>query len=415
MNKISIFLLSIIFTVADSGCNEGVKISTEGVDNSLIYFKDARLQFVKEKIAAGDSYFVQAYNTLLVKADELLDMEANPVINKTIIPPSGDKHDYMSIAPYFWPDPSKPDGMPWIARDGEVNPQTRGDDTDQVRMKNLLNAVELLTFAYCYSGDKKYSSKAKDLIRVWFIAADTKVNPSMNYGQSIPGGVDGRHIGIIEWTGIPNLVTAIQIFDRDGLLDGNFKDAVNDWLQQYLDWLTTSEIAKREDDMKQNHGSWFDFQAIGLLRYFNRNDEARQRAETAKTKRIASQIEPDGSLPLELRRTKSIYYSEMNLRALALGAELSEPLGVDLLNFETPDGRSIKKAVAFLKPYALHEKQWEYKQITPGGVEAAIEHRLKPMFSIIQTIYGEKLIDEKANVEETLDYLQKLQFPPIQE
>ncbi|HEX6650711.1 MAG TPA: hypothetical protein VF075_14270 [Pyrinomonadaceae bacterium] len=32
------------------------------------------------------------------------------VVTKTVTPPSGDKHDYMSQAPYFWPDPKSPNG-----------------------------------------------------------------------------------------------------------------------------------------------------------------------------------------------------------------------------------------------------------------------------------------------------------------
>lgn len=34
------------------------------------------------------------------------------VVNKAVLPPSGDKHDYMSMAPYWWPDETKPDGLP---------------------------------------------------------------------------------------------------------------------------------------------------------------------------------------------------------------------------------------------------------------------------------------------------------------
>src|ERR1044072_5271844 len=45
------------------------------------------------------------------------------ITSKATTPPSGDKHDYMSQAPYFWPDPQRPNGLPYIRRDGDRNPE----------------------------------------------------------------------------------------------------------------------------------------------------------------------------------------------------------------------------------------------------------------------------------------------------
>jgi hypothetical protein len=59
-------------------------------------------------------------------ADEALALkELYTVMEKKQIPPSGDMHDYMTIAIYFWPDPKKPNGLPYIRRDGEINPETK--------------------------------------------------------------------------------------------------------------------------------------------------------------------------------------------------------------------------------------------------------------------------------------------------
>ena len=383
------------------------------METNLIYLNEERLEKVKHLIEKKDTYFTEAYNQLISEANEELNKTANPVTNKTQFPPSGDKHDYMSIAPYRWPNPETEDGSPWIVKDGEINPMTRADDTDYLRLKAMFGAMSKLSMAYYFSGDMKYAEKAKSIIRTWFINDDTKVNPNVNFGQGIPGEVEGRRAGIIEWRSISTVITAIQLLASNDLLSAHEMKVLNTWITEYYNWLKTSQLGIDNDNGLQNHSTCYDFQMVGLARYLGVDDEARSRLEAAKIKRIATQIEPDGRQPREIGRTKSIHYCTMNLKVMTFVTELGMPLKVDLWNYATDDGRSMRKAYEFLKPFAEGKKKWTYKQITDGGVEKAIEDEMKPLFSIASTILGEELIDENAHADQNLSYMDKLQYPPL--
>lgn len=420
MGKIYYVIITVMFCFMFFLCSSGPINRIEKDNNkietsSYTYYSEARLQNVKKLIAQNNPYYKEAYEILIDEANKDLSFKANPVTNKNILPPSGNKHDYLSIAPYWWPNPNTSNGLPWVRKDGQVNPQTRGNDTDQLRLSELFNALENLSFAYYFSEDIKYANKAKALIQIWFVDSETRVNPNVNYGQAVPGINDGRPAGIIEWVAISSLVTTLEILYKNNNLDLNFKTAVDSWLAEYVNWLQNSDFGKKDDNGTQNHANWYDYQVVGLLMYLDKDTEAKIHVENTKIKRIALQIEPDGSQPKELARTKSVYYSDMNLRAMSLVADLGNRLGVDLWGFETSDGRSLKKAYAYLRPYAEWKKPWTYEQITPGGVELAIETRLIPLFSIGNTLTNEKLIDDDIDVTKNLNYLQKLQFSRIQD
>ncbi len=393
--------------VGEEDLNESLKIS------GLIYHNEAGWQEVKEQIADGNAYYVKALKNIIKKADAFLELEANPVVNKSIIPPSGDKHDYLSLAPYWWPNPDTKDSLPWIRKDGEVNPLTRGDNTDRNRLAEMLTALDYLTIAYYYTDNALYAQKAMSLMKIWFVDAKTRVNPNINFGQGVPGKSEGRPFGVIEWNRITRVVTALQILDESNLLDPTLKKAMNNWLSDYTDWLLTSKLGKQEGSTLNNHANWYDYQVIGLLIYLNRLEEAQARAEAVKNRRIEKQIAIDGSQPEELSRTKSLSYSTMNLKAMVLVGALAQKLDIDLLQYKTKEGKSYLKAAKFLMPYVKGEKEWVHEQISTGGWQAVVDERLIPLFSIMSSIYQKPLLPQEINMQEKLSALERLKFPPI--
>lgn len=380
---------------------------------NLIYLNEERLEKVKDLIEKKDTFFTEAYTKLIVEADLELTKEPDPVTNKSLIPPSGNKHDYMSIATYRFPNPDTPDGFPWIVKDGQTNPMARNNDTDYLRLQAMFGAMNKLSMAFYFSEDKKYADKAKSIIHTWFIDETTKVNPNIKYGQGIPGEVEGRKFGMIDWRSISNVVTTIQILAAHYMWSDDEVKTLNTWFVEYYNWMKTNPMGIENDNGLQNHSTCYDYQLVGIARYLGLNEEAKNRVEAAKTKRIAIQIEPDGKQPKEMHRTKSVHYSSMNLRVMTLVAEMGKPLGVDLWSYTSPDGPSMRKAFEFLRPFTEGKQEWPFNQITEGGAAKAIEEELKPLFSVASTILGEQLIDESAKTYLSLDYMQRLQYPPL--
>ena len=336
----------------------------------------ARMAAVRARVAAGDADLRPALAALDRDAAAALTAGPFSVTTKTVVPPSGDKHDYMSQAPYFWPDPSKGDGRPYVRRDGERNPEI-DRITDHREMDRMVSAVETLATAYYLRRDDRLAARAAALLRAWFIDPATRMNPNQRFGQGIPGITDGRGIGLIETRGFTRVVDAIGLLSGSRAWTETDDRGVREWFQAFLAWMRESRNGTDEAAAKNNHGTYYDLQVASYALFLGRDDLAREILQAARGKRIAVQIEPDGRQPLELARTKGWSYSVGNLDGLTLLATLGDRVGVDLWNYETPDGRGIRKALDFLVPFGLGDRKWPYQQIGdwPSGILSPVIRR----------------------------------------
>ena len=323
--------------------------------------------FAKAKVAAaaGDEAAGKALRKLIEQADKALAVRPPSVLQKTKAPPSGDKHDYMSIAPYYWPNPATPDGLPYVRKDGKVNPESRGEAAnDNLRARLVGATVETLALGYHFTGDEKYAEHAAKVLRTWFLDPATRMTPHFRFAQAIPGLNDGRGTGIIEARGLADAADAASLLVGSKHWPAAEQQALLAWGEAYFDWLLGSKNGQDERAAKNNHGTWYDVQAVKWALVLGHQDKAKELCVAAGPGRVGVQVLPDGRQPLELARTATFSYSCFNLLALATLAGLGEHVGVDLWQYKTADGRSLRAALDFLVPYLGKDPQpWTRQQI----------------------------------------------------
>jgi len=268
---------------------------------------------------------------------------------------TGGPHDFFSEGDYWWPDPKNPDG-PYVQRDGMTNPDNFVEHR-KFLMKLSVQAPAL-TAAWKLTKDRRYSDHAAAHIRAWFVDEPTRMNPNLRYAQAIHGRSTGRGTGVIDTIHLVEVARAVPLLAESGSLTPAQYDATKKWFEEYVQWMTTSKNGTDERDTKNNHATCWLMQVAAFAKLTGNRDLLAWSAERYKTVIVPGQIQPDGSLPLEMARTKPYGYCLFNLEALATLCQIVSETGDNLWNFATPDGRGIRKAIEFMYPYIADKKSW---------------------------------------------------------
>lgn len=353
----------------------------------------AHLEKVKQSLQSP--FYATAYQELKLEADKLLDVQPVSVMLKEKAPASGNKHDYMSLARYFWPDPTKPDGLPYITRDGESNPEL--DKYDRNRLGETAGRVTTLALAWYFSGDERYAQKATELIRVWFFNKDTRMNPHLEYAQVAMGHNNnkGRSFGVIDTYSFIEMLDAVQLLEQSKAFTSKDSKQLKAWFGKLLDWLLTSQQGKDEAAATNNHSIAFDAQAISFALYVGNLNVARDIINALPEKRLFKQIEPDGTMPRELRRTRAFHYSQYNLTHIIDIMTMAQKLGIYLDNATSADGRNFYKAMDYMAGYTGKPlAEWPYQEI--GNWTEAQQNFCKDLYRTAIYIGNSESTSEKS-------------------
>ncbi|WP_329525865.1 alginate lyase family protein [Streptomyces sp. NBC_01462] len=328
----------------------------------------ARLQRTKIRLDHGDAGLRHAVANLTARADGWLDQGPWTVVDKPKPAPGGDVHDYLSQAPYWWPSQpataDNPWGCPYVQRDGQRNPEV-DTGTDRQDVEKVFDSTYDLALAWYYTGRKQYAQKAATVLRTWFLAPSTRMNPNLDHGQFIPCKYDGRAIGIIDFSqSYTSVLDAVAILDTGAPgWSRTDRTAMRSWNTDFRDWLVDSPFGVEEGAAANNHGTFYDMQLAALAYATGDRDLARRTVLDARSRRIDPQIAADGTQPQELARTRSWHYSAFDLVAYTRLAAIGRHVGVDLWAYRGPDGQSLFKAVDQLLPAATGAAPWPYPEL----------------------------------------------------
>jgi hypothetical protein len=312
-------------------------------------------------VTSSDPFYAEEVNVLkkqiLDEAAWAMQQEPVTVTAETSSRSAGSKHDFFSEGDYWWPNPKNVDS-PYIQKDGMTNPDNFvAHRHAMIRFSKIIGA---LASAYKITHDEKYVREALKHCMAWFVDTAMMMNPSLLYAQAIKGRFTGRGIGIIDTIQLMEVVQGLMAMLNAKEMNREDLAAIKSWFEKYLQWLTTHQYGKDEMNAANNHGTCWVMQVAAFAKFTANEKLMNFCRERYKTVILPNQMATDGSFPQELRRTKPFGYSIFNLDAMTTICQILSDKENDLWNYQTADGRSIKKGIEYLYPFVKDKSKWSY-------------------------------------------------------
>ena len=272
---------------------------------------------------------------------------------------SGGINDFYSEGDYWWPNPENPGGA-YHQRDGQTNPDNF--TTHRHAMIRLSEIIATLTSAWLLTDDKVYADKALEHLNAWFVDSSTKMNPHLLYAQAIYGKVTGRGIGLIDAYHFVEVAQSVKIFSDKGGINAFQVEKIKLWFSEFLKWMTTHEYGISEMNWRNNHSVCWAATASSMAVLTDNKEVIELCTNRFKNILLPNQMADDGSFPLELKRTKPYGYSLFNIDAFCNIAQILSTHEDNLFDYETADGKSLKKGLEFIYPFVKDKSKWPFDQ-----------------------------------------------------
>ncbi len=284
------------------------------------------------------------------------------VTDQTGCAPSGDRHDYWSA----WPDPGTP--IPEA-------PDTAGaEQVNRSRLQRVLEDAAICALAWRISGKDAFAAHGAALLRRWFLARRTRMNPHLRYAHMRSGqdGENGSGTGLVEMRDLPLLLDGARLLAEAGALGWRDRAKFRAWLTAYRDWMCDSRQGGEALLAPGHIGTVHDLQAAAIGAYLGDSGALVEIFRRCR-ERIQIQFDPDGSQPHEVTRPDGLHACCFNLQAWSALARIAETCGEDLWSYRARGGHSLRRGLDWLLAFD-DTRAWPH-----GGQETFDWHRLVPL------------------------------------
>lgn len=297
----------------------------------------------RTRALVGDGALGPAVAAAADSARRVLTLGPWTVTDKAWTPGGADHHDFVHVADYAWPDPDRPDGLPWVIRDGRVNPDAAGMARDGAWLRELGLAVRALTLGWWVTGDAAMAERVALLVRTWFTDATTRMRPALDHAVVVPGRTEPAGWGLARLQAVTDVVDCVELLEA-GAVDWSGVAGFRTWCADLCDWLRSSQLLRSEIDRGNNHTTWALDLVLALATHAGATDPF-DVLPASPMELLDAQVGPDGRQPAEESRPRSFYYCGFNAAGMLSVARRAGRLGLDLSRPDDPPRRALDAMV----------------------------------------------------------------------
>ena len=296
------------------------------------------------------------YKKIIRKANDFIKQEPVAVTDKTICI-SGNKHNYESLATYYWPDPDNPQG-PYIGKDGQTNPEI--NQYDFPRLLRLNEECTCLSKAFYLTDDAKYHKVLCNRLDTWFRQEETRMNPNLNYSQFIPGRHDNKGMpgGVLDAYRFVDVIESVLLADQMKSIGRVRRKTLKKWFDALGAWMIGSPNGHQARIMPNNHAIAYSGTLLEIALFTN-NKLVQQDAIRSFIQNVDKQIDDEGKMPKELSRNNAFTYSIFNLSHITEVCSMIKSSGYQL---PAPTKAKIQKSAQYLSSFIGKKETFPYRE-----------------------------------------------------
>ena len=286
-----------------------------------VYLTDARLATLKQRVANKTEPNFSAWLMLLKEADAALAFQ--PVVPAKL----------HTLSPYKFSQQE---------RDALAKTSTLSRDT---------HAVFRLAVAYRITGEERYAAAAVRILNAW---------------ESGIKGIDAKNsnTSLTISSSMPCFIIAADLLKSSPQFSQADQERFKRFLRERIIGSQSAELCMKRTNNWANFGTLL---ALCEGAYLD-DQKIFQRGLERWKQLINSQMSPDGTLREEVNRIghdhapgeMGLWYSNFSLLPATFGAEVARVNGVELYDYTSPKGNSLRKAYLKLIPWLKNPASFSY-------------------------------------------------------